>query len=132
MPGYGKQQRLLKAGDFAAVFKAKPVVSSDRFFRVLGTSSPRGPRLGLAISRKVDKRAVVRNRIKRVIRETFRHWCAESGYGDGQVSDRAVDFVFQARPAAAGACNQNLQAATYQHLTNIQNKLKDIPHAGNP
>lgn len=30
-------------------------------------------RLGLAISRKCDKRAVVRNRIKRAAREWFRH-----------------------------------------------------------
>ena len=31
------------------------------------------PRLGLAISRKVARTAVARNRIKRVIRESFRH-----------------------------------------------------------
>lgn len=30
------------------------------------------PRLGLAVSRKVSKRAVVRNRIKRIVRESFR------------------------------------------------------------
>lgn len=30
------------------------------------------PRLGLAVSRKVDKRAVARNRIKRTLRERFR------------------------------------------------------------
>ena len=32
----------------------------------------REPRIGFAISRKVDKRAVVRNRLKRVARDTFR------------------------------------------------------------
>jgi len=32
-----------------------------------------GARLGLVVSRKVDKRAVGRNRIKRVVRECFRH-----------------------------------------------------------
>ena len=32
------------------------------------------PRLGLAISRKVAHTAVARNRIKRVTRESFRHW----------------------------------------------------------
>jgi ribonuclease P protein component len=31
------------------------------------------PRLGCAISRKVSKLAVVRNRIRRTIRESFRH-----------------------------------------------------------
>jgi ribonuclease P protein component len=31
------------------------------------------PRLGLAVSRKVDRRAVGRNRIKRLLRDEFRH-----------------------------------------------------------
>ena len=31
-------------------------------------------RLGLAISRKVARTAVARNRVKRVTRESFRHW----------------------------------------------------------
>ena len=31
------------------------------------------PRLGLAVSRKVDPHAVGRNRIKRVLRDAFRH-----------------------------------------------------------
>ena len=30
--------------------------------------------LGLAISKKVARNAVARNRIKRVVRESFRHW----------------------------------------------------------
>ncbi len=128
MAGYSKQQRLRKPGEFAAVFSSKPVVSSDRFFRVLAKKNQTGPRLGLAVSKKVDKRAVERNRIKRNVRESFRHWCAQH---DKDVVISSADLVFQARPGAAGTCNQNLQAATYQHLNTIQNKLKDISHAGN-
>lgn len=41
-----------------------------------------GPRLGLAVSRKVDPNAVGRNRIKRVLRETFRHYRAMLADGD--------------------------------------------------
>ena len=37
------------------------------------------PRLGLAISRKVARTAVARNRIKRVSRESFRHWQTRLG-----------------------------------------------------
>lgn len=36
-----------------------------------------GARLGLAVSRKVDPRAVGRNRIKRVLRDAFRHQRAQ-------------------------------------------------------
>ncbi len=31
------------------------------------------PRLGLAIQKKILKRAVARNRVKRIVRESFRH-----------------------------------------------------------
>ncbi len=128
MAGYSKQQRLRKPSEFVGVFRSKPVVSSDRFFRVLGKKSAAQARLGLVVSKKVDKRAVERNRIKRMVREIFRDWNETS---DQVLTPTTADIVFQAKPAAAGACNQKLQAATYQHLINIQNQLKDTSHAGN-
>lgn len=49
-----------------------------------------GPaRLGMAVSRKVDKRAVERNRIKRVLRDAFRHLLPELAGGDCVVVARA-------------------------------------------
>jgi len=48
--------------------------SSDALFTVLASSNNRDyPRLGLAIGRKRMRRAVNRNRCKRLIRESFRH-----------------------------------------------------------
>jgi len=60
------------------------------------------PRLGLAVSRKVDRHAVGRNRIKRVLRDAFRHARAE-------LADGA--YVCVARPAARDASNDELRAA---------------------
>ncbi len=60
------------------------------------------PRLGLAVSRKVDPHAVARNRIKRVLREQFRHVRPHLAAGA---------YVVVARPAAAGAENAALRAA---------------------
>ena len=47
---------------------------------VLATHNSRhGSRLGLVISRKSVRTAVARNRIKRQVRESFRHWQAQLG-----------------------------------------------------
>jgi ribonuclease P protein component len=59
-----------------------------------------GPRIGFAVSRKVDKRAVVRNRIKRVAREFFRQQRAVLPAGD---------YVFMGRREAAQASTQQLR-----------------------
>lgn len=67
-----KRARLLKAVEFRRVFD-KPVKSSDKFFTVLArVNDVRHPRLGLAISKRNARHAVTRNRIKRVVRESFR------------------------------------------------------------
>jgi len=65
------------------------------------------PRLGLAVSRKVDPHAVGRNRIKRVLRDVFRHQRGRLGGGA---------YVVVARPAAAQAGNDDLRSAFMQLL----------------
>lgn len=66
-----------------------------------------GPRLGLAVSRKVDPHAVGRNRIKRTLREAFRHLRGELAPGD---------YVIVARPGAAAADRAALVAAFHDLL----------------
>lgn len=60
------------------------------------------PRLGLAISRKVARSAVARNRIKRVVRESYRHW---------QSRLCAVDIVVLGRAGVASEPNRVLRVA---------------------
>ena len=62
----------------------------------------RPARLGLAVSRKVDPDAVGRNRIKRVLRDEFRHLRARLPAGD---------YVVVARPPAARLSNPELRVA---------------------
>jgi len=57
----------------------------------------------MAVSRKIDRRAVGRNRIKRVVRESFRRWCA-APVG----ADRHFDVVVMPRPRAAQTGNADL------------------------
>ncbi|MEM7208596.1 MAG: ribonuclease P protein component [Pseudomonadota bacterium] len=64
--------RLADSSDFRRVF-AKNVSASNRHFVALARSNNRGhPRLGMAVAKKHLRRAVDRNRVKRLIRETFR------------------------------------------------------------
>jgi len=69
---FGRTQRLVSAAQFKTVF-AQARRSSDRYFTVLALANDTGrARLGLAIGKKRIRRAVDRNRMKRLIRESFR------------------------------------------------------------
>ena len=64
--------RITKARDYAHIFQ-HGIPSQSNFWKLI--ASPAGQansRLGLAISKKICKRAVDRNLFKRIARETFR------------------------------------------------------------
>lgn len=69
-----------------------PAAAADDASQMTQAASATEARLGLAVSRKVDARAVVRNRIKRQLRETFRAHRTQLLPGD---------YVCVARPGAA-------------------------------
>jgi len=101
---FQKKNRLLEAAAFGRVFK-KATRSRDKFFTVLCRDNKADvSRLGLAVSKKHCRKAVARNRIKRVARESFRHH---------QVQLAGLDIVVINQPAAAmadnGAMNDSLQ-----------------------
>ncbi len=103
---FPRETRLLNGAQFRRVFEQAERFA-DRFFPVLGRPNAlHTTRLGLASSKKVDKRAVGRNRIKRLVRESFRQH-------RHQLS--AVDLVVMARPAATQADNGTLLKALERH-----------------
>ncbi|MCP3679272.1 MAG: ribonuclease P protein component [Gammaproteobacteria bacterium] len=65
--------RLLSARDYQQFFKGVRRIYTRHFVILYKPNQLATARLGLAISKKRVKRAVHRNRIKRVIRESFRH-----------------------------------------------------------
>jgi ribonuclease P protein component len=81
---------------------------------VLGrTSGAVESRLGLAISRKVARHAVQRNRLKRIAREVFRH---RRGALTG------LDLVVLAKSAAVTASNAELRQSLEQHCEGLPNR----------
>lgn len=70
---FGKNLRLLSSSDFQVVFDDPSLRASHKHFLIL--ARPNGldyPRLGLVIAKKNIRLAVNRNRMKRLIRESFR------------------------------------------------------------
>jgi len=97
---------LLSAADFAGVFK-KPVKSTDKCFLVLGRANQQDePRLGLAIAKKHVKLAVDRNRVKRVIRDSFRHH---------RKLLKGLDLVVLAKAGTADLSNKQLFSSLEIH-----------------
>ncbi len=70
---FASGRRLLTASDFSQVFEDSCCKAGDDAFLVLARGNGLNhARLGLAIAKKQLRRAVDRNRVKRVSRESFR------------------------------------------------------------
>jgi len=128
---FPRSRRLVAGTDFSAVF-ARPIRSADRHFSVLArlndaSATPpadpdaggsRSARLGLAISRKCARRAVDRNRIKRIVRESFRLACWD---------DCPIDIVVLCRAPAARAANRTLFEALSRHWCRLRQLACEDP-----
>ena len=70
---FRKSSRLLNASDYTAVFdNVDWKVSSKEVLCLSRDNGTNHPRLGLVIAKKNIRHAVQRNRVKRIIRESFR------------------------------------------------------------
>lgn len=100
---FPRSARLLGGAQFKRVFDQRKA-HANKLFRVHYAPAD-AARLGIAVSRRVSLRAVVRNRIRRQIRESFRLNRAELA---------AMDYVVVAKPDAAHATRPELRAALDQ------------------
>jgi len=100
--GFTRQARLINKSDFDRVF-SKAKRDGNRFFTILSRENAgQSARLGLAVSKRVDKRAVKRNLIKRVIRESFRM---------SQATVHGEDFIVIPKPIAAKVSRGELRTS---------------------
>ncbi|MBJ7551577.1 ribonuclease P protein component [Marinomonas ostreistagni] len=96
---FPRQVRLLNAGDYQSVFNDTSTKVFAGEFLLLARKHADSGRLGLIVSKKTDKRAVGRNRIKRVVRDSFRHH---------QELLNGLDIVFLARQGIRDVENPEL------------------------
>ena len=111
-----KHAKLLNAADFNRVFD-KSVRSSDSYFTVLVRPNDLGtPRLGMAISKRRVKLSVVRNRLKRLVRENFRL----------SQQNCNADYVVMAGKKGAIGTNQELKESLERHWGLLKKKCADF------
>ena len=70
--GFGPERRLRRRRDFTQIFSGGRRLTTQVVTFVVHPNGVSYPRLGLAVPRRVARRAVARNRLKRRIRESFR------------------------------------------------------------
>jgi ribonuclease P protein component len=96
--GFSKKLRLLGAADYQPVFKnARYKVSSQHILILAVANTLARPRLGLVIAKKNVAKAVQRNRVKRIFRDSFRH---------NQRLLPALDIVILARSSLDSLSNE--------------------------
>ncbi|WP_083489745.1 ribonuclease P protein component [Stenotrophomonas ginsengisoli] len=113
---FPRSARVRTRPEYSTVFDGARRVS-DPLMTVHWLRGENPARLGLAVSRKVDTRAVGRNRIKRVLRDATRHlrWQMVGG-----------DFVVVARAAAKTASNDEIR----QSFERLLRRAGALPPAG--
>ena len=98
--GFARRQRLLSAAAFDAVYARRQRVGDDCFTVNSAPNTLGHARLGLSIGARTAGNSVNRNRVKRVVRESFRH---------ASITLPAVDLVVGARNGARTAHNAQLR-----------------------
>ena len=109
MYGFDKTHRLLTKQDYNHVFKRAKKFGNAEFTVLFCQNKLEKARLGLVISKKNIRKAHDRNRIKRILRESFRL----------KNNLPAVDIVILARPAV----NKTLPHQIRANLGKLWNAL---------
>jgi len=119
VPSYAftKNRRLLKASEYKEVFDRNRLKVAHPNLLLLALPNNSGQsRLGLVIGKKNIPTAVGRNRVKRVVRETFRQF-------DFPV---ALDIVFLARKGADQLSSQEMNLLLHQSWCRLQQRCESL------
>ncbi|WP_036311009.1 ribonuclease P protein component [Methylophaga thiooxydans] len=98
--------KMNRPGDFSRVFRQGKRIGGGGLTVLTVENSVGHPRLGLAIAKKHIKLASRRNRLKRIIRESFRQ---------NQSAFSNIDIVVLSRPGVDQRDNTQIWAALERH-----------------
>jgi len=103
---FRRAMRMNRPGDFTRVFRQGKRFGGGGLTIISLPGSAGHPRLGLAIAKKHIKLASQRNRMKRLIRESFRHH---------QAALDSMDIVVLSRPDLGQRDVTNIRTALERH-----------------
>jgi len=110
--------RLRNGAEFERVYRSRGR-AGDGLFAVNALSNDFGyARLGMSVSARTVGNAVRRNRVRRIIRELFRHRHATLP---------PVDYVVTSRPGARAADRSSIEASLEQLFAEAHRKLLPRP-----
>ncbi|MBZ5487416.1 ribonuclease P protein component [Halomonas aquamarina] len=117
--GFPRCLRLLNAGDFSHVFEQADLKVHGKGLMALARMSTRGyPRFGLVVGKKNVKRAVDRNRFKRLVRESARL---------RQHHLPSMDIVILAKRGAQDIDNETLSRQLHGMWKRLQRDAQTVP-----
>lgn len=118
MNKFCKHQRLLKSAEYQNVFSDPPFRASHQHCLILSKPNNLGyDRLGLIIAKKHIRLAVHRNRIKRLIRENFRHLPRNTV---------GIDAIVLSRKGLGELDNPTINKMVNKQWARIQKKVRAI------
>jgi ribonuclease P protein component len=98
--GFNKQERLVTQTDFQTVFAKPQRTGSKNLLALWQVNHFSHARIGIITSKRVARLAVTRNRIRRILRESFRHTKHSLG---------AIDIVLLTRQSCASLSSLELR-----------------------
>ena len=118
---FNRYQRLLEPAEFKAVFDRNKVRAGNAAFLLLVLPNQLDhSRLGLVVGKKALKSAVDRNRVKRIVRDRFRHFSFAT----------PVDVIFLARPGIAGTDKESWSRRIPSEFDKINWQLTKLAGTG--
>ncbi len=112
-----KKYRLKKYSAFIATYKLNNTISDDNvciFFGKNKTDEKVPTKFAFVVSKKIHKRAVVRNHIKRLMRESVKKIFLNSEYN---FLHSYVSIIFVAKKASVNSCYSDILSSLSDLLT---------------
>ncbi len=117
---FPRDLRLTQAEQYQRVFAGSSRFGNRYITFLAKENQLEHPRLGMAIAKKSVKRAVDRNRIKRLVRESFR---------TNSATLPSVDLVVMCRPLILELDNASVLQQIEQQWHYIRKKMGKAPHS---